>query len=192
MPVACASCAKDPRVHQFAWLCSPRTKWCTLPKSCVSFHARAQTLNRSVWTPLAKKALSPNTCLTWVWHTYQTKVPQTDMRSLDEGRSCLLDGLESRPLLLSKQRVLIAAAFTIAILETCGQMILLINEQTNRHLGNVDEPTTPTMSVAWARLQGHWQEPSGGFYFICDRDKHRNAKRYNFGCNSFSSPPFTI
>ena len=23
----------------------------------------------------------------------------------------------------------------------------------------------------------------GGFYFVCDHGKHRNAKRYNFGCN---------
>ena len=23
----------------------------------------------------------------------------------------------------------------------------------------------------------------GGFYFVCDHEKHRNAKRYNYGCN---------
>ena len=28
----------------------------------------------------------------------------------------------------------------------------------------------------------------GGFYFVCDHGKHRNAKRYNLGCNSFFLP----
>ena len=28
-----------------------------------------------------------------------------------------------------------------------------------------------------------------GFYFVCDRGKHRNAKRFNFGCNMLSSSP---
>ena len=29
----------------------------------------------------------------------------------------------------------------------------------------------------------------GGLCFVCDHGKHRNAKRYNFGCNLLSSPP---
>ena len=28
----------------------------------------------------------------------------------------------------------------------------------------------------------------GSFYFVCDHGKHRNAKRYNFGCNLFVLP----
>ena len=28
----------------------------------------------------------------------------------------------------------------------------------------------------------------GDFYFVCHHSKHRNAKRYNFGCNCFPSP----
>ena len=27
------------------------------------------------------------------------------------------------------------------------------------------------------------RDPCGGLYFVCDNGKHRNAKRYNFGCN---------
>ena len=29
----------------------------------------------------------------------------------------------------------------------------------------------------------------GGLSFVCEHGKHRNAERYNFGCNLFSSPP---
>ena len=34
------------------------------------------------------------------------------------------------------------------------------------------------------------ENPDGGFYFVCDQGKHRNAKRYNFGCIfCYYSPP---
>ena len=31
----------------------------------------------------------------------------------------------------------------------------------------------------------------GSFHFVCDHGKHRNAKRYNFGCN-FVVPPLPV
>ena len=39
-------------------------------------------------------------------------------------------------------------------------------------------------------VSSHSVVSCGGVYFVCDRSKRRNAKRYNFECNCFlSSPP---
>ena len=44
-------------------------------------------------------------------------------------------------------------------------------------------PLDDRVHLLQAHLLAHRLAWYGGFYFVCDHGKHRNAKRYNFGCN---------
>ena len=42
--------------------------------------------------------------------------------------------------------------------------------------------STISISINW-RILETGRQACGGLYFVCDHGKHRNAKRYKFGCN---------
>ena len=71
------------------------------------------------------------------------------------------------------QELLGTANFTFT--DTIAVAITITNTNTNSNTSRSNNNTI--VSAIW-----HGSEVrSGGFYFVCDHGKHRNAKRYIFG-----------